>query len=41
MHSDVTGLPFVTGEFDNAPVLGAAILGILLLHYYIGLLAVE
>jgi ribulose kinase len=26
MHSDVTGLPLVTGEFDNAPVLGAAIL---------------
>jgi sugar (pentulose or hexulose) kinase len=27
MHSDVVGIPIVTGEFDNAPVLGAAILG--------------
>ena len=26
MHSDVTGLPVVVGEFDNAPLLGAAML---------------
>ncbi len=26
MHADVTGLPVVVGEFDNAPLLGAALL---------------
>lgn len=26
MHADVTGLPVVVGEFDNAPLLGAAML---------------